>query len=102
MAADLALKADITNNPNGAYDALVRLAQLLEDNDSMAVTITEELASTVRFSVEQTLTAAHQLQARTNIGAAGVDDIGDTSDILQTYRDATGSAVGSPFEKSEM
>ncbi len=102
LAADLALKADITNNPNGAYDALVRLAQLLEDNDSIAVTITEELASTVRFSVEQTLTAAHQLQARTNIGAAGMDDIGDTSDILQTYRDATGSAVGSPFEKSEM
>ena len=101
LAANLALKADITNNPNGAYDALVRLAQLLEDNDSMAVTITEELASTIRYTIDQTLTAAQKLQARKNIGAAAVEDIGDTSDLLQTYTDATASGVGSPFEKSE-
>jgi hypothetical protein len=102
LAAQVALKADITNNPNGAYDALVRLAQFLEDNDSMAVTIAEELASTVRFSVVQTLTDAHKKQARDNIGAAGTDDIGDTSNFLQTYLDASQSATGSQFEKSEM
>lgn len=101
LAAGLALKADITNNPNGAYDALVRLAQFLEDNDSMAVTIAEELASTVRFSVAQTLTDAHKEQARNNIGAAGIVDVGDTSTLLQSYLDATKTATGSPFAEGE-
>ncbi len=102
LAKIVELKADITSNPNGAYDALTRLAQLLEDNDSMAVTITEELASTVRFSVDQTLTEAHKAQARKNIGAAGTTELGDSSGFLQTYIDATATATGSPFEQSEI
>lgn len=98
----LELKADITTNSNGAYDALVRLAQLLEDNDSMAVSIAAELAGTIRFTHAQTLTEEQKDRARQNIGAVSSASIGDTADITQTYVDATASAVGSPFEQSEM
>lgn len=102
LASVQALKADITSNSNGAYDALVRLAQLLEDNSSLAVTFAEELGATVRFSSVQTLTQAQQTTARSNIQAIGLADMGATNNLLQTYTDALASSTGSPFESNEL
>ncbi len=102
LLESIAIKADITANPNGAYDALVRLAQLLQDNDSLAVTISEELGRMVRFDSNQTLTLAQKAQARANMGAISADDLGDGSTLMTAYNDGLVLGAGSPFEQSEI
>jgi hypothetical protein len=102
LATKNALKADITSNPNGAYDALTRLAQLLADNSSLAVTITNELAGSVRHDFNQNLTLLQQAQARLNIDTLGVSEMGDTSDLVTVYTDALASSLNSPFESNEL
>jgi hypothetical protein len=96
-----ALKADITSNPDGAYDALVRLADFLENNDSVALTMAEELALSVRKD-EQELTLAEQSQVRTNIGALAASEMGDASTYETFYVAGLADADASQFKESEM
>lgn len=79
------LKSDITSNSDGAYDALVRLAQLLEDNDSLATVIANQLGTMVSFSDEQTLTSAQASLARKNIGALEATQIEDIENLEAAY-----------------
>lgn len=100
LEAELALKTDITNNANGAYDALVRLADLLENNSSLALVVTEELANTIRFNEEQNLTSAQKAIARNNIEAISAADIGDLSDLESKYETELLNFSNSPFFES--
>ncbi len=97
---ELNIKADITSNPNGAYDALVRIADLLENNSSLALVLTEEIANTVRFNQEQTLTQAQKKQARDNIGALDASIVGDLTTLEETYTNNLTNITNSPFFES--
>ena len=97
-----ALKDSITANSGGAYDALVRLATLLEDNASLAATFAAELAATIRFDIDQTLTAGQKTKARANIGAIDAASIGDTAELNTSYTTGLTDATGSEFQHSEV
>lgn len=96
------LKNKITANAGGAYDALNRLAALLDGNSSIATTFATELAGTIRFDIIQQLTVAQKLQARTNIDAVGISDIGDILTVEAEYTAGKADPSGSTLEKSEV
>ena len=100
LQTELKIKADITSNPNGAYDALVRISDLLENNTSLALVLTEEIANTVRFNAEQTLTHEQKKQARDNIGAIDTTVIGDYSGLTTAYETGLTNFNNSPFFES--
>ena len=102
LATELSIKADITSNPNGAYDALVRISDLLENNTSLAVVLTQEIANSVRFNQEQNLTNEQKKQARDNIGAVSVVEVGDLSNLEQVYLDNLTNINNSTFFESDI
>lgn len=73
-----------------ALDTLDELANALGDDANFAATITTALGNRVRVDAAQTLTAAQQLQARSNIGAPASADFGDvtTLDLVATFQAA--------------
>ena len=99
---NLDLKNELTNNANGAYDALERLADLLQNNTSLALTVTEELGSTVRFNSIQTLTEEQKTQAKQNISAVGKEEMAGHDTMFLEYTSNLVLGAGSPFEDSEM
>ncbi len=66
----VAVKADILGSAPAALDTLQELAEALSSNPSFATDIATAIGNRVRFDEAQTLTAAQQLRARQNIGAA--------------------------------
>lgn len=69
-----------------ALDTLNELAAALGGDANFAATVTSALGNRVRGDATQTFTAPQQAQARTNIGAASVVDVGDTtSDLVATF-----------------
>ena len=95
-ASIVAVKADILGAAPAALDTLQELAEALSSNPSFATDIATAIGNRVRFDDTQTLTAAQQLQARENIGAASQaefatlqTDLGDVStDFLAVYNTA--------------
>ena len=73
-----ALKADILGGADAAYDTLVEIQQLLQNGTTGLDALLAAVNLRVRFDEAQTLTAAEQLQARTNIGAVAAADVGNT------------------------
>ena len=73
-----ALKTDILGGADAAYDTLVEIQQALQSGTSGLDAILAAVNLRVRFDAAQTLTVAEQLQARTNIGAVAVSDVGNT------------------------
>jgi len=73
-----ALKADILGGADAAYDTLVEIQQLLQSGTSGLDALLAAVNLRVRFDGEQTLNAAQQAQARSNIGAVAASDVGDT------------------------
>jgi hypothetical protein len=69
----------LTSGAPTALDTLDELAAALGDDANFAATITTALGNRVRVDAAQTLTAPQQAQARSNIGAYGAAEIGDTS-----------------------
>lgn len=67
-AASAALKDELVNGAGAALDTLKELADALNNDPNFAATIANEIANRVRYDAPQTLTAAQQLQACTNIG----------------------------------
>ena len=67
-AATAALKDELTDGASAALDTLAELAAALNNDPNFAATIASEIANRVRYDAPQTLTAAQQLQASTNIG----------------------------------
>lgn len=72
-----------------ALDTLAELAAALGGDANFASTVTTGLSNRVRVDASQTLTAAQQLQARTNIGAVAAADIGNTeTDFVSVFNAA--------------
>lgn len=67
----------ITAGAPAALDTLDELAAALGDDANFAATITTALGNRVRVDAAQTLTAAQKIQARANIDALSVTEIGD-------------------------
>ena len=70
--------ADILGGADAAYDTLVEIQQALQSGTSGLDAILAAVNLRVRFDAAQTLTVAEQLQARTNIGAVAVSEVGNT------------------------
>ena len=80
------LKAEILG---GAYDTLLEIQQLLQDGTSGLDALLTAVNHRVRFDAAQTLTAAEQAQARSNIGAVAAADVGDTdTDFVAIFEGA--------------
>jgi capsid protein len=73
-----ALKADILGGADAAYDTLLEIQQLLQSGTTGLDALLAAVNLRVRFDGEQTLNAAQQAQARSNIGAVAASDVGDT------------------------
>lgn len=73
-----ALKAEILGGADAAYDTLLEIQQLLQDDTSGLDALLTAVNKRVRFDEAQTLTTGEQAQARSNIGAVAASDIGDT------------------------
>lgn len=74
-----ALKAEILGGADSAFDTLLELQQALQNDQTGIAALTAAIDKRVRFDAAQTLTAPEQTQARTNIGAVAITDIGDTT-----------------------
>jgi hypothetical protein len=90
--ARASLKAEILGpDIAAAYDTLVELYNKMQSGDAAdqagIANLATALGSRLRFDEAQTLTAAQQAQARTNIGAQDASKIGDTSrDFVSIFR----------------
>lgn len=73
-----ALKTEILGGADAAYDTLVEIQQLLQNGTSGLDALLAAVNNRVRFDAAQSLTVAEQLQARNNIGAVAVTDVGNT------------------------
>lgn len=76
------LKAEILGGASAAYDTLLEIQQAIQSDQSALTAFTTALGKRVRVDASQTFTAAEQGQARTNIGAVGVDDLGVEVDYV--------------------
>lgn len=72
-----AMKASILGGADAAYDTLVEIQQMLQNGSTGLDAILAAVNLRVRFDAAQTLTAPEQAQARTNIGAVALTDIGN-------------------------
>jgi capsid protein len=82
-----ALKADILGGADAAYDTLLEIQQLLQSGTTGLDALLAAVNLRVRFDGEQTLNAAQQAQARSNIGAVAASDVGDTDTDFVTIFD---------------
>lgn len=73
------LRSGIMGGADAAYDTLVELQQAIQNDSSGIAAIATAIDRRVRFDSEQVLSDEEQVQARGNIGAVAVADIGDTS-----------------------
>lgn len=64
-----------------ALNTIYELASALSSNQSLVTSISTDLGGTIRFNITQTLADADKLQARNNIGAVGIIDVGTYTDI---------------------
>lgn len=91
LAAVANAKSEIIGGADAAYDTLVEIQALLQD-DSALDAINTGLANRVRFDESQALTPTQQTTARTNIGAAEAAALGDTDRDLVAVFDAAVSS----------
>ena len=76
-----AVKDDLLGGAGEAYDTFKELQTRWENNDSAADAFTAALGKRVRFDTAQTLTVTEKATARSNIGAASAEDLGDVASI---------------------
>ena len=74
-----ALKNEILGGADAAYDTLLELQQAIQADQSGITALLDAVNKRVRYDAAQTLTAAEQAQARSNIGAVAASDVGDTT-----------------------
>jgi hypothetical protein len=95
LTAVLGLKGDLLNNHAAAYDTLQSLAAYLDSDPSMATSLANEIADAVKIDTIQTLTSQQKAQARSNIDAVSLSELGTEVDIVEFYNNALGSTAGS-------
>ena len=82
------VKNDIIGGAPSAWDTLKEIADFIAADQTASASMLAAISNRVRFDAEQTLTAAQQLQACTNIG------IGDpTVDLVAAYTTAKAAVV---------
>lgn len=88
LAAVANAKSELIGGAGEAYDTLLEIQQLLQDNSALEA-IQTGLANRVRFDEAQSLTGAQQATAQTNIGAASAAALGNTErDLAADYSNA--------------
>ena len=87
-AAKLAVKNELLNGAGAAYDTLKEIEDYLTSNANIITGITTAISK--RVSIEaQSFTTQEQNQARANIGAYGLAEIGNPdTDLLALYNAA--------------
>ena len=84
-----ALKSEILGGADAAYDTLLEIQQLLQSGTSGLDALLAAVNHRVRFDAAQSLTAAEQLQARSNIGAVASSDVGNPdTDFVAVFEGA--------------
>lgn len=84
-----ALKTEILGGADAAYDTLVEIQQLLQNGTSGLDALLAAVNHRVRFDAAQTLTDEEKAQARSNIGAVALADVGNPdSDFVSTFEGA--------------
>ncbi|EMN5285251.1 MULTISPECIES: hypothetical protein [Gammaproteobacteria] len=84
-----ALKSEILGGADAAYDTLLEIQQLLQNGTTGLDALLAAVNNRVRFDAAQTLSAPEQAQARSNIGAVAVSDVGDTdTDFVAVFEGA--------------
>jgi hypothetical protein len=71
--------ATLTNGAPTTLDSFKEVADWIATDQSGAAAMTASINQKVSFAEAQTLTSLQKTQARTNIDAVGVSDVGDTS-----------------------
>ena len=72
-----ALKAEILGGADAAYDTLLEIQQFLQGEVGGLDALLAAVHNRVRFDAGQELTTEEQQQARSNIGAVGLDELGN-------------------------
>ena len=84
-----ALKSEILGGADAAYDTLLEIQQLLQNGTTGLDALLAAVNNRVRFDAAQTLSAPEQAQARSNIGAVAVSDVGGTdTDFVAVFEGA--------------
>lgn len=73
------LKSSLLGGADEAFDTLLELQQALQNDQSGLAAVLAALDHRLRVDEAQTLTPEEQAIARSNIGAAAVEDLGDTT-----------------------
>lgn len=74
IAASQAVKDDLLGGAGEAYDTLLELAELIQENQASIDTLKALAAGHVKYDDTQNMTDAQKAQARANIGAASSAD----------------------------
>ena len=84
-----ALKSEILGGADAAYDTLLEIQQLLQNGTTGLDALLAAVNNRVRFDAAQALSAPEQAQARSNIGAVAVSDVGNTdTDFVAVFEGA--------------
>jgi len=84
-----ALKADLLGGADAAFDTLKELQTAILDDQTGIAALLAAVDKRVRFDAAQSLTALEQEQARQNIGAVSVLDIGNAdTDFVAAFEAA--------------
>ena len=84
-----ALKSEILGGADAAYDTLLEIQQVLQSGTSGLEALLAAINQRVRFDAAQSLTAAEQLQARSNKGAVASSEVGNTdTDFVAVFEGA--------------
>lgn len=78
-----AIKHEILDGADDAYDTLKEIADYIAQDKSTAVSLANSIASRVRFDEAQALTKEQQVQACQNIGIGDID-----TDFVAIYNQA--------------
>lgn len=73
------LKSSLLGGADEAFDTLLELQQALQNDQTGLAAVLVALDHRLRVDEAQTLTPEEQAIARSNIGAAATDDLGDTT-----------------------
>jgi len=82
------LKNEILGGAGAAFDTLLEIQQALQSGTSGMDALLAAVNSRVRFDGAQTLTEPQRAQARDNIGAASVDQVGPDQDFVALFNAA--------------
>jgi len=82
------LKNEILGGAGAAFDTLLEIQQALQSGTTGLDALLAAVNHRVRFDGAQTLTEPQQAQARANIGAASVDQVGPDQDFVALFNAA--------------